>query len=546
MTNPPLHDSAIAHAIPALAALVPLLLLAPALIPARAANALGKRFAYGIATLALAAFALAVVSALGTFVYQPAAAHALHLGPLRFDLFLDPLSAVMLVLVAFLGAVVTRYSCNYLDGDEQQGRFAKWLSVTIGSVLTAILSGNLLLFTLAWLAASMSLHQLLTFYSDRPGALLAARKKFLISRLGDACMAGALVLTWKCFGTWQFSEMFAAADALRAHGGAHAGCLGWASVLLVSGAMLKSAQFPFHSWLPDTMETPTPVSALMHAGIINAGGFLIVRLSPIVVGSPAALNALALVGAFTALFASVVMLTQTSVKRSLAYSTIAQMGFMMLQCGLGAFALAVLHIVAHSLYKAHAFLSSGNIASMSKSAWVPSERPGAHPLVLGGTLAAAVGLTWIVAALFGVGVGAEPGVLIPGSVFMMALAYLLWNLWASSHRAGLLGWGLLIGAASATAYFALHAVFSRLLASSLPSYAPARSALEYGVMAVVVLLFMGVLIFQAQLPLWSTTRLGRALYVHAYKGFYFVTLANRVTLALTPRASHRSFLPPTS
>jgi len=359
-------------------------------------------------------------------------------------------------------------------------------------------------------------------------------------------MAGALVLTWKCFGTWQFSEMFAAADALRAHGGAHADCLGWASVLLVSGAMLKSAQFPFHSWLPDTMETPTPVSALMHAGIINAGGFLIVRLSPIVVGSPAALNALALVGAFTALFASVVMLTQTSVKRSLAYSTIAQMGFMMLQCGLGAFALAVLHIVAHSLYKAHAFLSSGNIVSMRKSAWVPSERPGAHPLVLGGTLAAAVGLTWIVAALFGVGVGAEPGVLIPGSVFMMALAYLLWNLWASSHRAGLLGWGLLIGAASATAYFALHAVFSRLLASSLPSYAPARSALEYGVMAVVVLLFMGVLIFQAQLPLWSTTRLGRALYVHAYKGFYFVTLANRVTLALTPRASHRSFLPPTS
>ncbi|MEP6670957.1 MAG: proton-conducting transporter membrane subunit, partial [Chthoniobacter sp.] len=475
MTNSPISDSAIAQAIPALAALAPLLLLAPVLIPARTANALGKRFAHGIATLALVAFALAVISALGTLMWRPAAAHALNLGALRLDLFLDPLSAVMVVLVSFLGAVVTRYSCNYLDGDAQQGRFAKWLSVTIGSVLTAILSGNLLLFTLAWLAASMSLHKLLIFFSDRPAAILAARKKFLISRLGDACMAGALVLTWKCFGTWQFSEMFAAADALRAHGGAHAGCLGWASVLLVAGALLKSAQFPFHSWLPDTMETPTPVSALMHAGIINAGGFLIVRLSPIVAGSPAALNALALVGAFTALFASVVMLTQTSVKRSLAYSTIAQMGFMMLQCGLGAFALAVLHIVAHSLYKAHAFLSSGSIVSVSKSAWVPSERPGAHPLILAGTLGTAVALTWAVGGLFGVNAASGLGVLLLGAVFMMALAYLLWNLWASSHRSSLVGWGLLVGIGAATAYFALHAAFEKILAPSLPHYAPLRS-----------------------------------------------------------------------
>jgi len=130
-------------------------------------------------------------------------------------------------------------------------------------------------------------------------------------------------------------------------------------LLLVGVAMLKSAQFPFHSWLPDTMETQTPLSALMHAGIINAGGFLIVRLSPVVSLSPVALNTLAIVGAFTAIFASLVMMTQASIKRMLALSTIAQMGFMMLQCGLGAFSIAVLHIVAHSLYKAHAFFIVG-------------------------------------------------------------------------------------------------------------------------------------------------------------------------------------------
>jgi NAD(P)H-quinone oxidoreductase subunit 5 len=193
----------------------------------------------------------------------------------------------------------------------------------------------------------------------------------------------------------------------------------------------------------------------------------------------------------------------------------------------------VLHIVAHSLYKAHAFLSSGNIVSISKSAWVPSERPAAHPVILGGTLGVAVALTWIASALFGVSLSAEPGVLLLGAVFMTALAYLLWNLWASSHRAALLGWGLLVGAAAATSYFALHAVFQKLLASSLPHYAPARSLMEYGVMALVALLFMAVLVLQSQLPSWSATRLGRELYAHASHGFYVGTIANRLTLALS-------------
>jgi NAD(P)H-quinone oxidoreductase subunit 5 len=450
----------------------------------------------------------------------------------RVDFYLDRLSAVMFLLVTFLGAVVVRYSVNYLAGEPQQGRFIKWLCVTIGSVLLLCISGNLLTFTLAWMATSLSLHKLLTFYPDRPAAMLAARKKFLISRLGDACLIGALAMTWRCFGTWNFTEMFATADALRAQGGAHSACFGWTSVLLVAGALLKSAQFPFHSWLPDTMETPTPVSALMHAGIINAGGFLVVRLSPIIAGSPAALNALALVGAFTALFASMVMLTQTSVKRSLAYSTIAQMGFMMLQCGLGAFALAVLHIVAHSLYKAHAFLSSGSIVSMTRAAWVPSERPGAHPVILVGTLGSAVALTWGVGASFGLSLASGAGVLLLGAVFMMALTYLLWNLWASSHRSSLVGWGLLVGAGAATAHFALHAAFEKLLASSVATYAPVRSPFEYGVMALVALLFMAVLILQSQLPGWSATRVGRAFYVHASQAFYLGQLANRLTLAI--------------
>lgn len=511
------------------------IMLLPALIPSSRANRSGSRFATVVARLSLLALFLALAAVAGTTFlrWQGIPPESVAWWGLTFHL--DALSSVMLLLVAFLGAVVTRYARTYLEGDPRQGHFAKWLAVTIGAVLTLVISGNLLMFTLAWVATSMSLHQLLTFYPERPAALLAARKKFLISRLGDACLIGTLILTWQCFGTWQFDKMFAAVEALKAGGGGIPLSLTWSAVLLVAGALLKSAQFPFHSWLPDTMETPTPVSALMHAGIINAGGFLVVRLSPLLTAVPAALNALALVGALTALFASVVMLTQTSVKRSLAYSTIAQMGFMMLQCGLGAFSLAILHIVAHSLYKAHAFLSSGNIVQMTRTAWVPSDRPAAHPLILLGTLATAAILTAVVGKFAGVTLTGEPGILLLGSVFMMALAYMLWNLWASSHRAALLGWGLLIGAGCATAYFGLHRLAEAFLSPSLPHYTPVRTAAEYAVMGVIGLLFMAVLIFQSQLPSWSATRMGRKFYIHASRGFYLGTLANLITSALSPK-----------
>jgi NAD(P)H-quinone oxidoreductase subunit 5 len=216
-------------------------------------------------------------------------------------------------------------------------------------------------------------------------------------------MIAVIVLVHDVFHTWNFSALFNAANELHKSGLTTSSLeINSICFLLVAGAMLKSAQFPFHSWLPDTMETPTPVSALMHAGIINAGGFLIIRLNPLVTLSPAALSTLALFGAFTALFASLVMLTHASVKRSLAFSTVAQMGFMMLECGLGAFGLAVLHLVAHSLYKAHAFLASGSIVSMAKSAWTPTEKPNAHPLTFAAAFATAIALALGCAWIFGV------------------------------------------------------------------------------------------------------------------------------------------------
>lgn len=487
----------------------------------------GRTAANHAARLMLCAFSASLLAILAVASSGPMQFDVFTFAGSRFGIRLDALSTLMFALVSFLALIVARYSVNYLDGDPGQASFSRRLAAVSLSVLLLVLSSNLLMFCFFWITTSLCLHQLLVFYKDRPAAVLAARKKFLISRLGDICVLGAAALVWKVFGTWDFDAIFTRAAELH-----NAALAPWICGLLVAGALMKSAQIPFHSWLPETLETPTPVSALMHAGIINAGGFLVVRMAPLIVQCPGALNALALVGAFTALFASLVMMTQTSIKKSLAWSTVAQMGFMMLQCGLGAFALAVMHIVAHSLYKAHAFLGSGSIVEITKSAWTPVGRPAAHPVVVTGSLLAALGVGLLTTLLFGWQLVAEPGRLLITAVFVMALAHLLWTLWSSSMRKKLLLPGMLVTLGAMTACFALHTGFEHLLAGVVPAYQPVRSALEYAVMGAVALLFFGVLVFQSQLPLWSAQPAVARFYVHASNGFYLGTLFARLVRKL--------------
>jgi NAD(P)H-quinone oxidoreductase subunit 5 len=456
-------------------------------------------------------------------------------GDFHLGIYFDNLSAVLLVLVSFLLAVIARYSVNYLAGDPAQGRFTKWLCLTGGSVLAIVISGNLVQFALAWCVTSLCLHQLLLFYPERPGAVLAARKKFIISRLGDTCMIAVIILVYDVFHTWNFSALFNAIRQLHEAGTLTNGVeINAICFLLVAVAMLKSAQFPFHSWLPDTMETPTPVSALMHAGIINAGGFLIIRLNPLVTLSPAALSTLALFGAFTALFASLVMLTHASVKRSLAFSTVAQMGFMMLECGLGAFGLAVLHLVAHALYKAHAFLASGSIVSMAKSAWTPTEKPNAHPLTLAAAFATAIALALGCAWIFGVDYRHELALFTLGCTFAMALAYALWNLWSQSLNLKLAAFGGIFGGGIVAAYFALHKIFGQLIGQNEWVNSQLNSWAGIALIATLLALFLLVLIVQTELPAWTNRPFFQAIYVHARNGFYFNTLANRLVAAVWP------------
>jgi NAD(P)H-quinone oxidoreductase subunit 5 len=273
------------------------------------------------------------------------------------------------------------------------------------------------------------------------------------------------------------------------------------------------------------METPTPVSALMHAGIINAGGFLLIRLSPLLVHSPGALHLLALVGAVTAAFGAIVMLAQPGVKRALAYSTIAQMGFMILQCGLGAWGLAMLHILAHSLYKAHAFLTAGSTIGAVPRAAIPLRTPALALGLFVGALLVAGGATLLHVVFPFV----ELSLGVFGLVLALALAYGLARATSVGTDLGAVvraaGVALLV---SVTA-LALHAG-AKLAFQSLPAHQPPVSLL-----VLVGTIFAALFVFQALL--WRTAHqpLGRRLYVHALNGFYLGTLANRLLGHLWPR-----------
>jgi NAD(P)H-quinone oxidoreductase subunit 5 len=435
--------------------------------------------------------------------------------------------------VSFIGVIVVAYSRNYLAGDPGHVRFTGMLCLTLSAVLMVILSGNVFLFTLAWIATSMGLHRLLVFYPERPAAHLAARKEFLASRAGDACLLIALILLYRIAGSLDYTDIFNAMRELHDHGGATGGTHAIALLLVVT-AMLKSAQFPLHGWLIEVMETPTPVSALLHAGIVNAGGFLILRFSDVIAVSLPALNTLAVLGGFTALFGSVVMLTQTSVKVSLAYSTIAQMGFMMLECGLGAFSAALLHILAHSLYKAHAFLSSGSVIDIARGSWTPSALGKPHParliIAIGGVLL----ITLAISSVFGATLTEKPGVFALGSVLVMSLIHMVASSIDERPNSYVIGRALLLCGAAAGLYFGLQRGAEILMANTLPATQAIRGPMGVAAITLVVFAFATIVFLQGVVPRRARDTRWQALYAHVANGLYVNTLANRLVIQFWP------------
>ncbi|WP_290659832.1 NADH-quinone oxidoreductase subunit L, partial [Aquabacterium sp.] len=268
---------------------------------------------------------------------------------------------VLAVLVQLLGTVIAAFSARYLEGEAHQRRYIGALAAVLAGVHVFLLADHWLLLTAAWAAVGMALQRLLCFYPDRPFALLAAHKKRIADRLADVMLLSAAGLAWWEVGSGSLSALWAhiAQQGMSMP-------LQASAVLLVLAVTLRTALLPVHGWLIQVMEAPTPVSALLHAGVVNLGGFVLIRFAPMLEQASAARALLLVLGLTTAVLAGMVMLTRTSIKVRLAWSTVAQMGFMLLECALGLYTLALLHLIGHSLYKAHAFLSASAVVRQTR------------------------------------------------------------------------------------------------------------------------------------------------------------------------------------
>ncbi|MBN2906732.1 MAG: oxidoreductase [Rhodobacteraceae bacterium] len=487
-------------------------------MPARTASRSGEVAAVLVLLVVILSVAVSIVRGTGD-------SPLLGLAGVGLSARVDVVSVAMMTLVAFIGWIVVRYSRTFLDGEVGQKRFTAWLLATLAAVMLLVQSGNIIQFVGAWIAVSLCLHRLLLFYPGRIGAQRAAFKKFVTARLGDAALVLAAALLIAAYGTTQISHMLAAAR-LGEGGGLAIG----ASALLALAAVLKSAQFPTHGWLTEVMEAPTPVSALLHAGVVNGGGFLLIRFADIMLLSPLVLAVLVGVGGFTALFGGVVMLTQPTVKVSLAWSTVSQMGFMILQCGLALFPLALLHIIAHSLYKAHAFLSAGGavdrIAAQRRPGPVAVPDLGAVARAFGLAIAIYGAIYLVSGALIGFG-SKSPQAVALGAILILGVAYLLAQGLADAAPRALTRRTALMSVMATLAYVALQRGSEWLTAGTLPP-APVAGPLEWALILLALVSFGAVALAQSTLPLWSHHPAAQGLRVHLSNGLYINAVEDRL------------------
>lgn len=430
-----------------------------------------------------------------------------------------PLAAIMLVLITLLGMVLGQFSGRYLAGDPGQARFMVWLQIILASVALIAISNHLLVFLVSWIAISVSLHQLLMFFPERPRAALAAHKKFIFARLAELCLGGAFILLYLHFDTPFIDQILA-----RSAAATELPLLPQiAAVLMAVAALLKCAQMPFHGWLIQVVESPTPVSALLHAGVVNLGGFLMILMAPLIAQVAAAQWLLLLVAGPTAVFASLVMMTRISIKVRLAWSTCAQMGWMLVECALGLYELALLHLVAHSAYKAHTFLNAGNTVELSmKKRLVAINQPGPGQWLTAGILAALFVLFALVMSP-GAGPADTFAWIAPG----IALAILFSEFLSAGGGVMTVARGLLIGTVFWALYWLQKAFFGMVLAAP-PSQA--------GLLEVVyTALLFAVLVrgyYQIRYHRFSTA--GARLYRFLFAAGYLDEWSTRLTLKIWP------------
>ncbi len=446
---------------------------------------------------------------------------------------LDALSVLIFTMINLISFIVMRFSFNYMDGDNRQGVFIGRLAATIASVQLLVLAGNLGLIWVAWILTSISLQRMLVFYSERRRSKLAARKKFISARLGDLFLLVAITLIYNHFGTGNLQEIIVGLKTLSA---SLPSTVEIAMVLITCAAILKSALFPTHAWLVEVMETPTPVSAMLHAGLLNAGPFLIARMSFLMTEMTYAPIVLIIFGGFTAVFGSIAYMTQSSVKTALGYSSISHMGFSLLLCGFGVYAAAMLHLVAHSFYKAHAFLSSGSMIDVKKASKInlPERKP--NPLVLLASIILAFVIFGSLAFLWGVNPIEELSLLVISCIIVMGLSMLIGSILSTQNAKQLIPKVVLTSALVAVAFFSLETLMASVLKSQIPAISQPSTVVTI-LLFFWLAIFVGLVLIQMFSPFLKGKAFWRKWSIHFRNGLYANVIYDRLVGALYIKGS---------
>jgi NAD(P)H-quinone oxidoreductase subunit 5 len=445
---------------------------------------------------------------------------------LGFSLRIDALSLIMFGMISIIAIVVFRFSYNYLEGDPNQAKFISELALTIGLVQLLVLSGNLFGLFFAWVFTSLALSKLIMFYPNRKKARIASRKKFIVACTGNVLLFIASSLIYLEFGSGDLSFLF---EKLKQIDGTSVTIsLEIASILLVLAAGLKSAQIPFHGWLIDVMEAPTPVSSLLHAGLLNAGPFLMIRFAYLLDIVSIAPIFLFILGAMTAMYGALVFTTQANIKTSLAYSSVAHMGFSMMACGLGLYAASLLHLVAHSFFKAHSFLSSGSMVEkvLTKQASTYTRKGSTRRMIVG--FAISVVLFLLIASFWGVTINSEFQLLIIGGVIFTGVMNLVINaVDSSSYSSSILK---IIGATVIVlmSFFGLEELIRLTLGAQIPPTAD-PSALMMLLSSTMLVVFFATVLIHLLSPLLKKGTFYRKLGIHVRNGFYLNLIVDRIT-----------------
>ncbi|MFT5945340.1 MAG: NAD(P)H-quinone oxidoreductase subunit 5 [Yoonia sp.] len=462
---------------------------------------------------ALIGIALAAYSAFHAITFGPTTSPVLGLGQIGFSVRLDAVSVILLMLMSILAWIILRFSATHLQAEEGEGRFTFWVCFTLAGIVLLFVTGNLVQLGFGWIVTSTGVNRLVNFYPHRLGAHRHTRKKIIFTRVTNIALAAGLLLLYAAYG---------GSDIASINTAARAGVVPTTAILaaacLATAAVFQSALLPVHGWLTETTQAPTPASALLHTGVLSAGGFLLIRFADVMLGAPLILAVLVVVGGFSALVGSVVMLTQSAAKTALVWSTISQMGFVVLLCGLGLFPFALLHIVAHAFYKTHAFLSAAKANHFIRAARKvgPVAAPSTRNVVQ------AMGIAITIYAFVALPLGlleTSPQAVAIGAVLVLGVGYL-----GAQGRANAAPRSLRLATAKASvlfaaSYFGLQWIAQKLTAGTLPP-TPRAGPLEWMVIAWVLISFAAVAILQTLLPLWSTHPVVRKLRVHVANGLY--------------------------